>query len=98
MSCSLPHSIERVEDESDAAPQGFYLELKHNIKEIIQAIKIPVFHRVIIYLILGGILMPSFGSFGYYFMLDVVKVSKFTIAMLGVVGYICLMIGSSLYH
>jgi glucose uptake protein GlcU len=47
---------------------------------------------------LGGILIPSFGSFGYYFVLDVVKISKFTIAMLGVVGYICLMIGSFLYH
>lgn len=53
---------------------------------------------MIIYLVLGGLLVPSFGSFGYYFMLDVVKISKFTIAMLGVIGYICLMIGSSLYH
>lgn len=42
--------------------------------------------------------MPSFGTFGYYFMLDVVKISKFTIAMLSVIGYICLMIGSSIYH
>lgn len=98
LSYSLPPSIERVEVESDEAPRGFVPELKQNISEIIQAIKIPVFHRVIIYLVLGGLLVPSFGSFGYYFMLDVVKISKFTIAMLGVIGYICLMIGSSLYH
>lgn len=43
-------------------------------------------------------LVPSFGTFGYYFMLDVVHISKFTIALLGVLGYICLMFGSSLYN
>lgn len=62
-----------------------------------QAIQIPVFYRVILFLILNGLLIPSFGTFGYYFMLDVVELSKFTIAILGVLGYACLMIGSSVY-
>ena len=52
---------------------------------------------MIIYLLIGGLLVPSFGSFGYYFMLDVVKVSKFTYAMLTVLGFLCLLIGSVLY-
>lgn len=43
-------------------------------------------------------LQPSFSTFGYYFMLDIVQLSKFTIAMLGVLGYACLMVGSSLYN
>ena len=41
--------------------------------------------------------MPSFGSFGYYFMLDVVKVSKFTYSMLTVLGFFCLFIGTLVY-
>lgn len=59
--------------------------------------KEPIFYRVIVYLLLTG-LIPSFGTFGYYFMLDVVQLSKFTVAILGVLGYACLMIGSSLYN
>ena len=62
-----------------------------------QAIKEPIFYKVLIYLFLTG-LIPSFGTFGYYFMLDVVQISKATIALLGVLGYICLMAGSSIYN
>lgn len=42
--------------------------------------------------------IPSFGTFGYYFMLDVVKLSKFTIALLNVLGYISLLLGSILFN
>jgi MFS family permease len=35
LSYSLPPSIERVEEDSDEAPKGFYIELKQNIGEII---------------------------------------------------------------
>jgi hypothetical protein len=65
--------------------------------EIAEAVKIKEFKNVLLYLLLTGLLIPSFGSFGYYFMLDVVELSKFTIAMLGVIGYFCLMVGSFLY-
>ena len=46
---------------------------------------------------IGGFLVPSFGSFGYYFMLDVVKISKFTYSMLTVLGFFCLFIGTMIY-
>jgi len=49
---------------------------------------------MILYLIITGFLVPSFGSFGYYFMLDVVKISKFTYSMLTVLGFACLLIGT----
>ena len=47
---------------------------------------------------IGGFLVPSFGSFGYYFMLDVVGVTKWTYSMLSVLGFICLLIGSQLFN
>ena len=52
---------------------------------------------MILYLVIGGFLVPSFGSFGYYFMLDVVKISKFTYSMLTVLGFFCLFIGTMIY-
>ena len=52
---------------------------------------------MILYLLIGGFLVPSFGGFGYYFMLDVVKISKFTYSMLTVLGFFCLGIGTIVY-
>ena len=52
---------------------------------------------MILYLIIGGFLVPNFGSFGYYFMLDVVKISKFAYSMLTVLGFFCLFIGTLIY-
>ena len=52
---------------------------------------------MMLYLFLYGFVVPSFGSFGYYFMLDVVQLSKFTYSMLTVIGFFCLLIGTSLY-
>jgi len=68
------------------------------MREIKEAFSIPEFRNVLIYLLLTGFLCPSFGSFGYYFMLDVVKISKFTIAMLGVIGFACVIAGSLLFN
>lgn len=53
---------------------------------------------MIIYLVVTGFLVPSFGSFGYFFMLDVVGVSKFSYSMLTVLGYGCLLVGSQLFN
>ncbi len=49
-------------------------------------------------MLLNSLLIPSFGSFGYYFMLDIVQLSKFTIAMLGVLGFVCMFIGTSMFQ
>jgi len=53
---------------------------------------------MILFIVIGGFLVPSFGSFGYYFMLDVVKISKFTYSMLTVLGFMCLFIGTMIYR
>ena len=53
---------------------------------------------MIIYLLIGGLLVPSFGSFGYYFMLDVVGISKFTYSMLTVLGFVTLLVGTQLFN
>ena len=49
-------------------------------------------------MILTGALVPSFSSFGYYFMMDVAKVSQFNYSMLGLVGFVCLFFGTWLFQ
>jgi hypothetical protein len=46
---------------------------------------------------LSAFLVPSFSSFGYYFMMDVAHVSQFAYSMLGLVGYVCLFVGTWLF-
>ena len=55
------------------------------------------FYSIIVFLLLQAVLMPGFDSYGYFFMLDVVKISKFTYSMLTVLGFFCLLIGTAIY-
>ena len=72
-------------------------DIKRNIRDMQEALRIREFYSMILYLIIGGFLVPNFGSFGYYFMLDVVKISKFTYSMLTVLGFVCLFCGTLIY-
>ena len=56
------------------------------------------FYSVILYVIIGGITVPSFSSFSYYFLLDEVRISKFMYSVLTMVAYVCLMMGSVMYN
>lgn len=83
---------------SEEDGRSFCQDLKRNLSEIRQACQLKEYHRVILFLIIGAVTVPSFGSFGYYFMLDEVQLSKFMYSMLTVVAFFCLMIGSLLYN
>ena len=63
--------------------------MKRNCGEIKEAFQIKAYYRTILYLVITGLLVPSFGSFDYYFMIDVVGISDSTLALLGVLGYAC---------
>ena len=76
---------------------SFFEDVQRNLHEIQHAFQIKQFYSMILYLFIGGFLVPSFGSFGYYFMLDVVKISKFTYSMLTVLGFFCLFLGTLIY-
>jgi hypothetical protein len=45
-----------------------------------------------------GAVIPSFGDYFYYFMMDVTGFSKFTYAMLGVLGSATLLFGTFVYN
>ena len=91
-------SLETEGLDSQAEGQGFWHDIKRNCREIKEAFAVKEFYSMILYLVITGFLVPSFGSFGYYFMLDVVKISKFTYSMLTVLGFGCLLIGTQLFN
>lgn len=51
-----------------------------------------------IYFILDGFTNPSFGDFTYFFLMNVVGVSKFMFAMIALIGQICSLIGVLIYE
>ena len=58
----------------------------------------PEIYLVIMFFILNGLISPDFGDFSYYFMLNVVKLSKFQYSMLGVIGQVTSVFGSMFYE
>ena len=61
----------------------------------------PEMYLVVLYFIFGGFLIPSFGDFDYYFLLDEERgpgISKFTYSLLGIIGQVTGIIGSFWYE
>ena len=89
---------EGISEDEETENRSFCQEFKRSFKEIKMACQMPEYYRVILYLFMGAVTQPTFSTFGYYFLLDEVKVSKSMYAMLTVVGYICLLIGSQIFN
>lgn len=76
---------------------GFCYNLKKNCQAIGRAIKLREIYCVIIFFILKGVLNPSFEQFSYFFLLNVIGISKFMFALLVLIGQICHVIGALIY-
>ena len=55
-------------------------------------------YLIVIYFLLDGLTTPSFGDYSYYFMMDVIGVSKFMFAIIALVGQLCAVIGVIIYE
>ena len=77
---------------------GFWPSLKSNAYEIKEALKIPVIYKTILFFVLSGLFVPSFGDIAYYFAINVVEFNKATISLLTLVGYIGLLAGTILHN
>ena len=82
----------------DNSSRNCWSDVKRNFSEIGQAFMIREYTSMIIYILLWGLFVPSFGTFGYYFFLNVIGISKFMYAMLIVIGFFCLLIGARIYQ
>ena len=71
---------------------------KKNMKWLWKALKRWEIYFLVIYFILDGITFPSFDDFTYFFLLNVVGVSKFMFAMIALIGQVCSIIGVLIYE
>lgn len=53
------------------------MELQKNLNQIYEALQVREIYRIIIWMALYALLVPNFGTFDYYFMLDVVGITQF---------------------
>ena len=54
--------------------------------------------KVLLYVIIRGLLNPSFSSFWYYYVTKIKEFSQFFIGMMSMLGYVALLTGSILYQ
>lgn len=63
--------------QNEQDKDGFWYKFRKNIRQIGIAIMMPEIYLVVLFFVINGLISPDFGDFSYYFMLNVVKISKF---------------------
>lgn len=66
--------------------------------EIGVATKSPEIYRTLLYFLLCGALVPTFGDINYYFQINVINFSKFTISLLTLLSFVSLLGGTYIYN
>ena len=87
---SLNVSIE----EADESPLG----IKKHISLLYKSLQIKELRNLLIFLCLAKVLNPKFGTFSYYYMTEVLKVSQMTYASLSIVAFGFIFVGSMLFN
>ena len=72
--------------------------VKQNFADIKTGFKVSELWRSVLFFLLLGCLVPSFGEFFYYYQLEVVGFSKFTYAAIGSLGFFYLVIAMQFYN
>ena len=65
---------------------GFGFNLRKNFQAIGSAILMREIYQLVLFFILQGILNPSFQEFSYFFLMNVIGVSKLLFSILVLVG------------
>mmetsp|Transcript_18278 Transcript_18278/g.17402 ORF Transcript_18278/g.17402 Transcript_18278/m.17402 type:complete len:254 (+) Transcript_18278:399-1160(+) len=77
--------------------QNFLTEVKRNLREIKEALMMPQIYRTLLFFILAALVTPSFGTFFYYFALNVLNMTKATLSLLGVLAFFYLFLATFIY-
>ena len=68
------------------------------MSQVWEALSVPEIYQIIGFMAFYAVVVPSFGAFDYYFMLDVVGITQFQYSMLSVLHFVCMLIGSYLFR
>ena len=77
--------------------KGFCFDLKQNCRQIGKAVCMREIYQLVIFFILLATINPAFSEFSYFFLLDVIGISKFMFSMLVLIGQLCHIVGALIY-
>lgn len=68
------------------------------LQAVVSAFKMKEIGFLILFLLFSALFRPTFLDFQYFFLLDVIHISKLTFAILQLVGNICALGGALIYN
>eukprot|EP00355_Strombidium_rassoulzadegani_P008804 CAMPEP_0168619938 /NCGR_PEP_ID=MMETSP0449_2-20121227/6866_1 /TAXON_ID=1082188 /ORGANISM="Strombidium rassoulzadegani, Strain ras09" /LENGTH=442 /DNA_ID=CAMNT_0008660901 /DNA_START=174 /DNA_END=1502 /DNA_ORIENTATION=+ len=87
----------QIDTEGIVEMKGFWSELRRTLREVFRLREMPIVYRVILFLLLDGLMGPSFGEFQFYYLTDVRKISKLQIANIEMITSFASLGGIALY-
>jgi len=95
----LARGVPAAEAEQAPVPKrdGFCYSLRKNCQAIGRALTMREIYCLVIFFIVKGILNPTFSEFSYFFLLNVIRISKFMFALLILIGQLCHVLGALTY-
>lgn len=77
--------------------EGFCFNLRKNLGAIGRSLTMKEIYFLVIFFLAKGVITPSFEEFSYFFLLNVIKISKFVFSLLVLIGQICHIVGALIY-
>ena len=85
-------------DRSRQPEEGFKENFKRSMKAICQALRLREIYQLVLFFILHATFNPRFDEFSYFFLLNVIQISKFTLAFLVLVSQVSHIVGATIYQ
>lgn len=93
---TMDSSLEKESDERINA--SFKSRCKSNYDDIKKGIQLPELWQSLLFFVIMGALIPSFGDFLYYYQIEITGFSQVVYSMLGVLGFLTLLISTFIYN
>ena len=89
----------RIEREKPSREnEGVGTSCSRNFRLLWVAICFPEVYRLLIYFVVDGLTNPTFQDFFFFFVLDVIGISRFMFVMIFLAGYLCGLFGVLVYQ
>ena len=75
-----------------------FTTVNSTLSHLVVSLKKPAVYGTLIYFMLVGIVVPSFADVNYFFTLNVLHYSKFTVSMLNFISSVTMLVGTMIYN
>ena len=88
----------KVDETENKIGKSVFSTIKTHLVKIKEALYMPEIYQTLLFYILCGLTGPSFSEFMYFYQMEIVKFSKWEYAMLNVMGYATMFLGTLYYN